>query len=319
MNWMNSGKTSIRSRLFGDRLFYKTVLSVAVPMMIQNGISNLVNLLDNVMVGQLGTESVSGVAIANQLFFVFMLSIFGGLSGAGIFTAQYVGQKDDEGVRYTFRFKFILAMILTAIAVCLFAFAGIPLLSAYLTGEGDTQTALAHGRTYLNIILIGIPAFALSQTYATTLRECGETVVPMKAGVASVLVNLVFNYLLIYGKFGFPALGVAGAAIATALSRYVELAVVVIWSHTHSDKVPFVRGLYRSMHIPGTLLKRIILKGSPLLFNEFLWSAGMAILLQCYSVRGLDAVAGMNISTTINKTAIFLFIIFTINRQSGNR
>ena len=110
----------IRKKFIGDKAFYKMVLAIAVPIMIQNGITNFVSLLDNIMVGQIGTEQMSGVAIVNQLIFVYNLCIFGGVSGAGIFTAQYYGQKDDEGIRHTFRFKIWMALLLTIGAITVF-------------------------------------------------------------------------------------------------------------------------------------------------------------------------------------------------------
>ena len=221
-------------KFIGDKKFYLMVLGIAVPIMIQNGITNFVSLLDNIMVGQVGTEQMSGVAIVNQLIFVYNLCIFGGLSGAGIFTAQYYGQKDDEGIRHTFRYKIWMAVILTSMAVALFLAAGEPLIQMYLNGSsdgGDLQATLLYGKQYLWIMLLGLPPFMMVQIYASTLRECGETVVPMKAGIAAVFVNLAFNYLLIYGKFGFPRMGVAGAALATVLSRYVEAVIVLCWTH----------------------------------------------------------------------------------------
>ncbi|EJW92015.1 efflux protein, MATE family, partial [gut metagenome] len=163
---------------------------------------------------------------------------------------------------------------------------------------GDTAAALLYGKNYLLIMLAGLPAFMIVQVYASTLRECGSTITPMKAGITAVLVNLTFNYLLIYGKFGFPQMGVAGAALATVISRYVELIIVVGWTHAHKEENPYIVGLYRTMKIPANLAKRILIKGTPLLLNETMWAAGMALLLQCYSVRGMNVVAGMNISNT---------------------
>ncbi len=299
------------SRFIGDKQFYKMVLTVAVPIMLQNGITNFVGLLDNIMVGQIGTEQMSGAAIVNQLIFVYNLCIFGGVSGAGIFTAQYFGQNDTEGVRNTFRFKLWMAALLTAITIMLFLTAGSSLIQMYLKGEAsstDAAATLMYGRQYLMIMLIGLPAFMLGQVYASTLRECGETVLPMKAGIISVLVNLVFNYLLIYGKFGFPKLGVQGAAIATVLSRYVEVLIIVIWTHRHKEKNAFTEGLYHTLKVPAFLVKKILTKGTPLLLNETLWAAGMAMLTQCYSVRGLNVVAGLNISNTINNVFNIVFI-----------
>lgn len=308
---LTSKKTGFFRRFIGDRNFYKMVLAIAVPIMIQNGITNFVGLLDNIMIGRIGTEQMSGAAIVNQLIFVYNLCIFGGVSGAGIFTAQYFGQKDLEGIRHTFRYKLWLALILTTLTIVLFLTAGDLLIQLYLNGEGSPEEAAAtlmYGKQYLVIMLVGLPAFMISQIYASTLRECGETVVPMKAGVVSVLVNLVFNYILIYGKFGFPALGVQGAAIATVLSRYVEMAIIVIWTHRHTEQIPFAKGLYRTLKVPAGLVKKILIKGTPLLLNETLWAAGMAMLAQCYSVRGLNVMAGLNISNTINNVFNIVFI-----------
>lgn len=300
-----------KQTFIGDRKFYAMVLAIAVPIMIQNGITNFVNLLDNIMVGQIGTEQMSGVAIVNQLVMVYNLCIFGGLSGAGIFTAQFYGQGDEEGIRNTFRFKLWLAVILTAFTVLLFVFQGENLIQMYLSGSndgGNLEMALESGRKYMMVLMAGFPAFMLVQVYSSTLRECGETVLPMKAGIAAVFVNLIFNYILIYGKFGFPALGVVGAAVATALSRYAEAIIVVVWMHLNVQNNPYIAGVYRTLKIPGYLIQEIIIKGTPLLLNETLWSAGMAMLVQCYSVRGLNVVAAMNISNTINN----LFIVVCI-------
>ena len=284
-----------RKKFIGDKAFYKMVLAVAVPIMIQNGITNFVGLLDNIMVGQIGTEQFSGVAIVNQLMMVYYLCVFGGLAGAGIFTAQYFGQKDDEGVRHTFRYKFWMALILTGMAALVFLAAGDTLIQMYLSGSndgGDLAAALRYGRSYLQVMLFGLPAFMMVQIYVSTLRECGETVVPMKAGIIAVCVNLCLNYLLIYGKLGLPALGVVGAAIATVVSRYVEASIVIVWTHRHKEKNPYIEGIYSTLKVPVRQAGKYFIKGAPLLVNETLWSAGMAMLTQCYSMRGLNVIAG---------------------------
>lgn len=289
-------------QFIGDKAFYRRVLSVAIPIIIQNGISNFVNLLDNIMVGQVGTIPMSGVAIVNQLLFVFNLCIFGAASGAGIFTAQFFGSQDHKGIRYTFRFKIMVGLLLSALGIGIFLSAGTPLIQLYLTGEGspeDLAQTLHYGLRYLRVMLIGLVPFALTNAYAGTLREMGQTLVPMVAGITAVLVNLVFNYILIFGKFGAPAMGVEGAALATVISRYVELTIVAGWTHLNRKRNPFIQGAYRSPHIPGTLLKGIIVKGMPLLINEFLWATGMAFMNQCYTARGLDVVAANNISGTL--------------------
>lgn len=289
-------------RYIGDRAFYRRVFGVAVPIIIQNGITNFVSLLDNVMVGQVGTIPMSGVSIVNGLLFVFNLCIFGASSGAGIFTAQFHGSGDEEGVRHTFRFKILICLALTLLGGLVFRMGGDFFIGLYLTGEGDAATAsgaLHYGLGYLSVMFWGFLPFALTNAYSSTLRETGQTMVPMVGGVAAVLVNLCLNYVLIFGHFGAPKMGVEGAALATVISRYVELAIVAGWTHLHKDRNGFIVGAYRSAYIPAKLLKVITIKGMPLLMNEFLWATGMAVMQQCYSTCGLDVVPAMNISSTL--------------------
>ena len=307
---------SFREKYFGNREFYRRSLTIAVPIIVQNGITNFVSLLDNIMVGQVGTAQMSGVAIVNQLMFVYNLCIFGGLSGAGIFTAQYYGRGDQEGIRHTFRYKLWVGLILTLAVLGIFAGGGSVLIGTYLNGApADNAEVLNYGLGYLKVMMVGLPAFMIAQLYASTMRDCGETLVPMQAGVIAVFVNLAFNYLLIYGKFGFPKLGVVGAAAATVLSRYVEMAIVMYRMHRHPERNPYIRGMYRTFKIPLRLVKTYFLKGFPLLVNEALWAAGIAVLSQCYSVRGLDVVAGMNIANTINN--LFNVVMISLGNSVG--
>mgnify|MGYP001228051686 CR=1 FL=1 len=303
----------LRNTFIGDRQFYATVFMLVLPIIVQNAITNFVNLLDNIMIGQVGTPQMSGVSIANQLIFVYNVTIFGGLSGAGIFGAQFFGARDHEGVRHTVRFKLWTAAIILAITITVFLIFGDQLISMFLTGAGDASeraAMLEHARNYLLIMLWGLLPFALSQVYGGTLRETGETMLPMKASLAGVITNLCLNYILIYGKLGFPALGIAGAAIATVISRYVELAIIVLYTHRHAYNFQFIKGLYRSLSIPKGLVFDIIKKGTPLLANELLWSLGMTTLTQIFSTRGLNVVAGLNITSTV--TNLLNAVVFSM-------
>ena len=228
-------------KFIGDKAFYRMTLAVAVPIMIQNGITNFVSLLDNIMVGRVGTVQMSGVAVANTLLFVLNLAFFGAVSGAGIFGAQFYGKKDYEGCRHVLRYKLLIAAAITVVGCGIFILFGEDLIMLYLKGDGDVEdiaATLMYSRRYLLIMLAGIPAFALSQAYASSLRESGETMVPMVAGLCAVGVNLGLNAILIFGLLGAPALGSDGAAVATVVSRYVEVAIIIIWTHTHTKKCP---------------------------------------------------------------------------------
>lgn len=291
-----------KKKFIGDRDFYGRVLCLVLPMIVQNAITSFVSFLDNIMVGQIGTEQMSGVAIVNQLLFVFNICVFGGVSGAGIFGTQFYGKGDYEGQKYTFRFKMYACLAIAAIALCLFGFLDEELISLYLndTGSvGDIGLALKYGKEYMLIMMASLLPFAVNQAYVNTIRESGQTFVPMVASITAVLTNLVLDWLLIFGIGIFPEMGVAGAAVATVIARLVECAIVLVWTHTHTQKNPFICGAYRSLRIPKKICLAILKKGTPLMLNEMFWASGMTVIVQCYAVRGLEVVAAQNISSTI--------------------
>ncbi len=289
-------------RYVGDKTFYRMLIALIVPLVIQQGITNFVSLLDNVMVGGLGTEPMSAVAIMNQLIFVFNLLLFGGLSGASIFGAQFFGKGDYDGMKQSFRVKLIFGILATAFGIAVFILWGEDLSLLFLDNEAnkdiDITVTLNYAKDYLNVMLWGLFPFMVVQSYSSTLRETGETVAPMIASVISILVNLCLNYVLIFGHFGFPELGVVGAAIATVIARFIECIIVVAYAHCNSQKFPFMKGLYRSLYISGSLIKSVVITGVPLMLNEFFWSVGSTAINQSYSTRGLEVVAAMNINTT---------------------
>lgn len=302
---------TFKNRFIGNRDFYRYVLLLAIPMIIQNTITSFVSFLDNIMVGQVGTEQMSGVAIVNQLMFVFNICIFGGVSGAGIFGTQFYGKGDYEGQKYTFRFKLYVCLLIAVIALLLFGFLDTQLISLYLSDNGsigDTALALQCGKEYLAIMMIGLIPFAIGQSYINTIRETGQTLIPMLASAAAVFTNLVLDYILIFGIFGIPAMGVRGAAIATVIARFIECSIVVIWTHTHTSGNLYIKGAYRGFNIPVSILLSILKKGTPLMLNEMLWAAGMAVISQCYAFRGLEVVAAQNISSTISNLFNVVYI-----------
>lgn len=306
-----NNKMKLKSNLIGTKDFYRKVFAIVVPMIIQNTITNVVSLLDNVMVGRVGTLQMSAVTIVNQLMFIFYLCIFGGMAGAGIFATQYAGANNNDGIRHCMRMKAIVGVIMTALALGVFLVFKQPLIEMYIAKDtlpADAAATIKYATDYMLVMLIGLLPFAIMQVYASSLREVGETKLPMFASITAILVNLVFNYLLIFGKFGFPKLGVVGAAIATVLSRFVEVAIIIIVSTLKRKKFPFIVGVFKSLYIPKNLAKQIITKGMPLLVNEFLWSSSMAVLLQCYSVRGIDVLAAVNISNTVNNLFNVVFL-----------
>lgn len=305
-------------KLIGNKTFYKTVAVLALPLLLQNTISTFVNLLDNLMVGQVGTEQMSGVSIVNQVLFVVNLCVFGAVGGAGIFGAQFHGRGDTEGVKHTLRFNLILCALISAGAWVLLVGVQDPLIRAFLhdsDSTGDLAATLEYGKQYLHVMLWTLPPFAVTNAYAGVLRVTGDTKLPMIAGVLAVLVNLFLNWVLIFGNLGFSAMGVRGAAIATAISRYVEMSFILLFVHRRAERYPFVRGLYRTLRLPWTLVRKILMQGLPLMFNELFWALGQTMLLQCYSVRGLDAVAAMNIANVVSN--LFFIMMHTMGNAVG--
>lgn len=287
--------------LIGDRKFYKKAIAIAVPFMIQQTLTNLVSLLDNVMVGQISQSAVSAVAIANQLLFITTICFTGGLAGPGIFLSQSFGANDEEGIRKTFRIKAIFAFFIAIISILVFSFFGEALLGLFLQNPESITLA----KQYLTIMMVGIIPLGISQLYATSFREIGMTKVPLVSGILAIITNVILNSLLIFGMMGFPALGVAGAAIATVIARFVEMFVLI--AIAHGKKHVFAYKVYRNFIIGKKFFAVVLKKGLPLLANELLWSIGMTTLVFAYSTRGEASVAAINITTTTSNIVYTVF------------
>lgn len=284
---------------------------MVIPMILQMLVTNFVSMLDNIMLGRVGTEQMSGASIVNQYIFIFIISTFGAVSGPSIFGAQFFGKGDAKGQMYTFRFRLIVCLIIAVIAAVLFHFFDEELISLFLSKDDSPEqikATLGYGKMYMEIMIISLVPNAIRQAYASVVSECGETRIPMAASMTAVTVNLVLDYGLIFGHFGMPELGVAGAAIATVIAKFVEAAFIIAWVHTHPARNRYIKGAYSGIAIPSRLTMKMIVKGFPLLVNEFLWAAGMSVIAQCYSVRGLDVVAARNISTTLTNLFSTVYI-----------
>ena len=297
-------------KLIGSKGFYKMVLAICIPIVIQNGFTNLASLLDNIMIGQLGTLSMSGVSITNQLLQVFNVTIFGAMSGPGIFMAQFYGKKNKEGVENCFRIKLIIGIIITLLAIFLFYTFGQQLISLYLNDNPqDNLKTLNYGMDYLKIMIIGLIPFVITQVYSSSLRETGNTVLPMIASVVAVIVNFCINYILIFGHFGFPQLGVTGAAIGTVVSRVVEMSINIVGGYRNT----YLKEALVLKKVPLSLTKEMLKRGLPLLCNEILWSISIALISQSYSTRGIIAVAAINITTTV--TNFFMIVCYAMGNS----
>ncbi|MGB7595870.1 MAG: MATE family efflux transporter [Erysipelotrichaceae bacterium] len=289
------------ARFIGTKSFYKQVLIVAIPLMIQQLVTSSVNLLDNLMVGQLGDASLSGVAVTNRYFMIAIFGTFGVLAASSIYIAQFYGAKDNDHMKQSFRYSMLSAYLI------MLPFVALALLfpDAILGFFTKTPAILAEGAVYMRIAALTFIPLALTMAIGNAMRSIGQTKIPLYAGVVSMVTNFVFNYCMIFGNFGFPRLGVAGAAWATLIARIVELTILlVVLNYKH---FPFSTRIPDLFKIQKYLVKTITIKALPLTTNEILWSSGMATLFMFYATRGDTVLVGFQIAGT---TSDLFFVLF---------
>lgn len=303
-------------KYIGDRAFYRLALGVMLPIILQNLITSFVSLLDNIMVGQCGTAAMSGVAVVGQLMFNYMVIIFGTVAGPGIFCAQYFGARDEGSLRAAFRCKLGMSLAVALVCMGVISLWGGELAGLFLNGEEAARAeVMAYAMDYAKVIVWMMIPFAVASAYSSTLRETGQTVVPMAASIAAVIINLFLNWVLIFGKLGAPELGVVGAAWATVVSRVAEAAINVIYSHCRRDRLLFSKGFFGRLPVHPGLFGHILKRSMPLFFNEFLWSTGCSVVMQVYCSRGLVVVAALNIAYVISD--LFQMAAFSTGNTIG--
>jgi putative MATE family efflux protein len=288
-------------KLKENKEFYKLILAIAVPFMLQQLITSSVNLLDNLMVGQLGDANIAGVAAANRFYFVAIFSIFGVNGAAAIFLAQFFGAQKREGVQQAFRFNLLASYLI----VIPFVVIGLWHPEWIIRLFSRDVEVVNQGAIYLRMATFSYIPFTFSMVVSNAMRSLGETKIPLYISIVSVLSNAFLNYGLILGNFGFPALGVLGAAIATVASRVIEFIAYIVVLKTRSFY--FETRWFDVFQIPRKLLRAMIIKAIPLTINEILWASGMAMLFSFYSTRGKEVMAGISISGSVADLFFTLF------------
>lgn len=306
-------------KFFGDKKFYKMLLVILLPILLQQFITQFVNMIDNIMVGRVGNDEMIGVSLANQLLFVLMLGIFGAMSGASIFGSQFFGAQDKEGYQESFRFKWLIGLILIAIGCAILFPLSDELIGAFIKGvEGEYsngERVLEVGKEYLYIMIIGFLPFLIKEIYASSLREQRETLFPMICGVVAIFTNLVLDWAMIFGHLGFKEMGVIGAAWATVIARVVEMLMIVLYTHFRIRKYVFLQGVYKKLYVSFKNIRKFLAKTFPLMGNEILWSIGMTMVVNCLSIRGLDVIGAINIRNTV--TNVFIVTGNSVGAASG--
>jgi len=254
----------------GDRQFYRKLLTVTLPLVVQQLITSSVQLVDNVMVGRLGESPIASVSVVNQLFFIVILITFGIMGGAGIYSAQYYGSKDYEKLRQTFRFKILAAILVGILSFTVFTIFGRTLIGVFT----DQEETIAGGMDYLRVVRFSILPWVLSVAIANTFRETGVTKPLLYISIVAILVNTSLNFLL--------------ALIATLIARVIELCLTLVLL-IRKGKV-FSTRLKEIFHVNRVVLSGILLMALPLTLNEGLWSLGQTTFLHAYSTRGDSAV-----------------------------
>ncbi len=288
-------------KIIGDRHFYKTLFMVSLPIVVQQLITSSVQLVDNIMVGKLGELAIGSVSVVNQLYFVVILITFGAMGGAGVFSAQYFGSKDFDKLKQTFRFKLLIGLFVALVSFVLFSFFGTFFISLFTSNP----VTISQGFDYLNIVKWSMFPWAITIAISNTFRETGITKPLLRISVVAILTNTVLNYLLIFGSFGFPELGVKGAGIATLISRFVELTLMFVLL-LRRGKI-FSTNVLQIFKIDKKILGAIVIMAVPLLLNEAFWSLGQTMFLQAYSTRGDNALAAMNITNVISQLVFVTF------------
>ena len=285
-------------RLFGPWKFYSGALAIAVPIMLQSLIQSLVSLVDNFMVSGLGDVAMSGVNVSGQVLFIFMVFLNAICMSGGIFMTQFFGAKDRQGMGQAFRFKLVIGFAAFAPYFLVCRIFPRQVLSLMLIGNSQAEMILDEAVQYIRIMFwMGIP-MTVSVCIASSLRDLGKVKTPLIVTVIATLTNTLFNWLLIYGNLGFPALGVRGAAIATVIARSLEFVIfLAVYFRTHPEFMVRIRELFQ---VDWKLFRNMLRKSTMVLFCEMVWVASETITTAIYNGRGgADVVSGMASSFAI--------------------
>jgi len=292
-----------------NKEFYKMLFTISIPIVIQNLISSSLNLVDNVMIGQLGETFIAATGLANQIFFIMTLILFGGNSGISIYIAQYWGKKETDKIKSVLSIGLIFALFISA----LFFIIGFVFPTQVLGLMSKDSEVVYYGTLYMRIVSLSYIITAISFAFGFSTRSVGHPKLPMKAAVISLLINTGLNYILIFGHLGFDPLGIEGAAIATLIARIVELIIILTGVY---KTIPVLSvSLKNIFTIEWDLAKKVGKTALPVIFNEGFWSLGMTAYALVYARIGTDAVAAVMITNTVN--SIFMVVGFGLGNASS--
>ncbi|MDF2891895.1 MAG: family efflux transporter [Clostridia bacterium] len=294
---------------FKDKSFYNKMIAISIPIMLQNLISSVLNMVDTVMVGALGEAQLAAVGLANQVFFVFFLLIYGINSGCGIFIAQYWGSKDEANIKRTIGFSVVVGAVVGLIFT---------LVAFYLPGQimqlfTTDRTVIKYGIDYMRFVSLGYVLTSISIAYSFAARNIGDVKAPTIISMVSLIFNGVFNFVLIFGYLGFPRLEVQGAAIATVSARLIEALALVYWVYAVRKNKVLAPGIKDMKRLSMTYIKNIMVTAIPVILNDVFWALGMTMYSAAYARIGTTAIAAIQIANTAQN----IFIVISIGLASS--
>lgn len=292
--------TYLRS-IVEDKKFLKKTIAIGIPIAVQALLNTTLNLVDTMMIGSLGESTIAAVGLANKVFFVFTLLLFGIVSGSSILTAQYWGKRDVKNIRRVLGISLIIGLS----GAVIFMLAGLFIPKVVMSIFTPSEGTISIGASYLAIVALSYPLTAITNCYISLLRATNQVKAPVFISIVSILVNVVLNYTLIYGNFGAPKLGVQGAAIATVIARLVEclsiLAVVYI------SKGPAAAKIKELVAFDKEFIKKYLITVSPVIANEFMWGLGVTMYSLVYGRMGDEAVAAITITQNVEQICVVIF------------
>lgn len=286
--------------LFKDKKFYRSLAAIALPIALQNLISSSLNMVDTMMIGKLGETEIAAVGLANQYFFLFILIMFGINSGSSIFVAQFWGKKDVKNIRRVLGISLITGGTIAAV----FTIGGLLAPKYILRLFLKNPDVIELGSAYLRIVCFSYVLTTISFAYGFACRSIGQAKLPMYVSAIALLSNTLLNYILIFGNFGFPKMGVEGAALATLISRGIE--VMLILSIIYTGKGVLAAKLHELMDLSSNFIKRFFKTSTPVIANEAFWALGMVMYSVAYAKIGKGEVASVQIANTIQN--VFMVI-----------
>lgn len=302
---MNSALSSLQKgswiAFFRDREYYRRLVNIGVPIALQQLFTSSLNMVGQVMIGQLGDTAVASVALANQIFFLLNLFLFGANSGMAIFTAQFWGKGDEKNIRRVLGMAIVFSMLLTAGFFIASFFFPQRIIGLY----SHDPEVIRVGSEYLRLFGWSFPFFAIGFCYSLILRTVGQVRLPLVVSVFALSLNALLSYSLIFGVFGLPPMGVKGAALAIVISRILEC-LVLLWL-TYRLRTPLAVKFSELWDFDFAFVRRVLTPVLPVAANEILWSLGITTYSGIYARIGTQSLAAVNIALTIDQIALVLF------------